>query len=235
MPDAHPRAPRSDDPRLVEAIKVLDAVARGVARQMGGRCDLDDLKGYAHEAVTDVVARFDESRGVTFRGWARLRLRGAIFDGLRKETGLPRGVAARLRALESTDLYVDEKSEELSGANRPTDAQQADAKLETFLRGMATAYAAGLVAGDGGSEPSEAEPEDPETQAGRSEARKLLERALDDLGEPEGTLLRRHYFMDEDLQDAAAHLGLSKSWGSRLHARAIEKLSKRLGAIRGAI
>jgi len=228
--------PRSDDPRLVEAMKVLDQVAHNVARQMGGRCDVDDLKGYAHEAVADVVSRFDEARGITFRGWARLRLRGAIFDGLRKETGLPRGVAARLRALESMDLYAGEKSEELTAANRPTDAQQADAKLETFLKGMATAYAAGLVSGDGSRESEgEREAEDPETQAGRNQARAMLERALDELGEPEGTLLRRHYFMDEDLQDAAAHLGLSKSWGSRLHARAIEKLAKRLSAIRGAL
>jgi hypothetical protein len=30
-------------------------------------------------------------------------------------------------------------------------------------------------------------------------------------------------------------LGLSKSWGSRLHARGIEKLSKRLSELRGRL
>ncbi len=56
-----------------------------------------------------------------------------------------------------------------------------------------------------------------------------------DIGDPEGTILRRHYFMDEDLQDAAAHMGLSKSWGSRLHARGIEKLAARLSELRDHI
>ena len=215
---------------------MLDAVARGVARQLGGRFDLDDLKGHAHEAIAELVGRFDPARGVSFRGYARLRLRGAILDGLRKESGLPRGVAARLRALEAADLYADEKSEE--NAVRPPTAAAADARLSSFLRGLATAYATGHVAKeetDGA--PVEHDPAgvDPEAVARRGQLRARLLAALDAIGDPEATILRRHYFLDEDLQDAAAHVGLSKSWGSRLHARGIEKLAKQLEPLRGAL
>ena len=225
-----------DPARVREAMELLDGVARGVLRQLGSRFDVDDLKGYAHEAVTEVVQRFDESRGVSFRGYARLRLRGAILDGLRKESGLPRGVAARLRALEAADLYVDASAEE--SAKRPASAAEADARVQKFLKGLATAYATGLVAREGGevaSAPEDHEVLDPERAAGRKELRALLDRALTDIGEPEGTILRRHYFLDEDLQDAAASVGLSKSWGSRLHARGIDKLSRRLAELRGEI
>ncbi|MBI2393138.1 MAG: sigma-70 family RNA polymerase sigma factor [Deltaproteobacteria bacterium] len=223
---------RSDDTRVREALDLLDNVARGVARQLGSRFDLDDLKGYAHEAISDVVAKYDDSRGVSFRAFARLRLRGAIIDGLRKESGLPRGVAARLRAMEAADLYVDEKAEE-HATQKPTTAAEADARVQSFLKGLATAYATGLVAREGGeAAPDEA---DPELATSRKEMRVLLDRALTDIGDPEGTILRRHYFLDEDLQDAAAHVGLSKSWGSRLHARGIEKLSKRLAELRGTL
>lgn len=226
------------DPRVEEALDVLDGVARGVHRQLGGRCDLDDLKGYAHESIPDLVRRFDPARGVSFRGYARLRLRGAILDGLRRESGLPRGVAARLRALEAADLYAEEKAEE--NAARAETAAVADARLSSFLRGLATAYATGLVAPD---EPQGASPDpdaaaaalDPELVAARAELRRRLGDAIDQLGEPEATLLRRHYFHDEDLQDAAAHCGLSKSWGSRLHARAIDKLALRVASLRGAL
>lgn len=227
---------RRDDPRLAEALEVLDGVARGVARQIGGRYEIDDLKGHAHEAIADVVSKFDPSRGIAFRSYARLRLRGAIIDGLRRESGLPRGVAARLRALEAADLYVEAKGEE-HGAARPTSSQASDARLSGFLRGLATAYATGLVARE--PEPSAAPDADavvdPESIAARREARTMLERALTDIGEPEGTILRRHYFMDEDLQDAAASVGLSKSWGSRLHARGIEKLAARLAELRESL
>jgi RNA polymerase sigma factor for flagellar operon FliA len=225
-----------EDPRIQEALTVLDAVARGVARQLGGRFDLDDLKGYAHEAIAELVARFDPARGVSFRGYARLRLRGAILDGLRKESGLPRGVAGRLRALEAADLYAEAKGEE--NAVRAPNAAVADARLSSFLRGLATAYATGLVAKDdaeGAPVEHDASRVDPEAVALRSQLRAKLLEALDAIGDPEATILRRHYFLDEDLQDAAAHVGLSKSWGSRLHARGIEKLAGHLASLRGAL
>jgi RNA polymerase sigma factor for flagellar operon FliA len=232
-----PKQKQPLDAALVrEAMELLDAVARGVARQIGSRYDIDDLKGYAHEAVADVVAKFDPARGVHFRGFARLRLRGAIIDGLRRESGLPRGVAQRLRALEAADLYVEGQSEENASANRPTTAAAADARVSSFLKGLATAYATGLVARegpeDGATIDDEREVDDPEIAMRRAELRALLDKTLGEIGEPEGTILRRHYFLDEDLQDAAAHVGLSKSWGSRLHARGIEKLAKRLGEMR---
>lgn len=239
MADPKPRGKsiRSDDPRLRDGLELLDVVARALGRQLGGRFELDDLKGHAHEALADIVAKYDEARGVTFKAYARLRLRGAIIDGLRRESGLPRGVAARLRALEAADLYVESKAEENGPQTRATlTAELADARLHNFLRGLATAYATGLVAKDGGEDDPEGDPgnapEGPEDQASRSEARALIEKALDAIGEPEGTILRRHYFMDEDLQDAAAHVGLSKSWGSRLHARGIEKLAQKLASLR---
>jgi len=237
MHEGHPTRRKADDARVREALDLLDAVARSVARQLGSRFDLDDLKGYAHEAITDVVTKFDEGRGVSFRSFARLRLRGAIIDGLRKESGLPRGVAARLRAMEAADLYVETKSEE-HGAQKPTTGSEADARVQNFLKGLATAYATGLVAREGGESAEASDDQDtvdPEQAASRKQTRALLDRALTDIGDPEGTILRRHYFMDEDLQDAAASLGLSKSWGSRLHARGIEKLTKRLSELRGTL
>ncbi len=222
---------RRDDPRVREALELLDTVAKSVARQVGSRFQLDDLKGFAHEAISDVVAKYDEKRGVSFRAYARLRLRGAIIDGLRRESGLPRGVAARLRAMEAADLYVDNKAEE-NATQKPATAEAADARVQSFLKGLATAFASGLVAREGVEAENDRDVEDPEAMTARRETRALIDRALTEIGDPEGTILRRHYFMDEDLQDAAASMGLSKSWGSRLHARGIEKLAVKLTELR---
>ena len=41
-------------------------------------------------------------------------------------------------------------------------------------------------------------------------------------------LIRRHYLEGERFDQVAAELGLSKSWASRLHTRAIGRLTKRL-------
>jgi RNA polymerase sigma factor for flagellar operon FliA len=49
----------------------------------------------------------------------------------------------------------------------------------------------------------------------------------------EERLIRRIYFEGATLQEAADALGISKSWASRLHAKALEQLARslrRLGA-----
>lgn len=44
----------------------------------------------------------------------------------------------------------------------------------------------------------------------------------------ERTLLERYYLGDVTLDEAARSMGLSKSWGSRLHARAVQTLARDL-------
>lgn len=217
------------DSLLQEGMALLAHVARQLGKQLGHRVEARELEGHAHEALTAIVDRFDPSRGVAFRSYARLRLRGAMLDGLRKETDLPRGVLTRLRAVEAMDLYAEGKAEDV--AVRADQAATADSRLGTYLAGLATAYATGLVS-RGEDAVEEREPEDPETLTAQRQLRTRIEAALVDLGDPEATILRRHYLEGEDLNDAAAAVGLSKSWGSRLHARGIEKLRKRLADLR---
>jgi RNA polymerase sigma factor for flagellar operon FliA len=53
---------------------------------------------------------------------------------------------------------------------------------------------------------------------------------MDKLPEKERRLLQLHYFEDRNLEVAGVELGLSKSWASRLHARAVDRLRKVLEA-----
>ncbi len=52
--------------------------------------------------------------------------------------------------------------------------------------------------------------------------------AIAERPDAERHLLQRHYFEDVNFDEAARELGLSKSWASRLHARAIEGLARTL-------
>ncbi|MFI5300585.1 MAG: sigma-70 family RNA polymerase sigma factor [Polyangiales bacterium] len=223
----------ASDARQRELLEILESTAQRLSRQLGQRVPIEDLRGHGHEAFVEILRRFDDARSDTFRGYARLRLRGAILDGLRKDSGLPRSVADKLRALAAVDGYVEDKRDELSGAPAH-DAAEADARLHQFFRGVATAYSMGLARSDTDDAPTDLapQPDDPEVEYGRHQLRALLLRELDGLGDPEATILRRHYFHDDDLQDAAAHVGLSKSWGSRVHARGLEKLGARLAALK---
>jgi RNA polymerase sigma factor (sigma-70 family) len=57
----------------------------------------------------------------------------------------------------------------------------------------------------------------------REEALAVRER-FDLLPERERSLLQQVYFEGKTIEEAGATIGLSKSWSSRLHARALERL-----------
>jgi RNA polymerase sigma factor for flagellar operon FliA len=218
---------RTPTPHLDEALRALDATARLLGAQLGHRFCIDDLKELAHEALVDLLARFDPTRGTPFSCYARQRIRGAILDGLRKQTGLPRGFAARIAALRG----------EPDAVSSPKKLTASDAELASLLRGVASACAIGwaCVRDEDDADADEVDPrtpDDPETNIQRAQVRQALERALGGLGEKEAWIVRRHFLEGIDVQDAAAELGYSKSWGSRLLTRGKSRLKELLHEIR---
>src|SRR5205823_11800104 len=56
--------------------------------------------------------------------------------------------------------------------------------------------------------------------------KKRVRAAMEQLPEKERKLLEGYYFRGKTLEEAGAEIGQSKSWASRLHARAVETLKK---------
>jgi RNA polymerase sigma factor FliA len=75
--------------------------------------------------------------------------------------------------------------------------------------------------------------DDPEAAVAQAELMSLVRDAIGELPEQEAELVRRHYLEGERFDLVAADLGLSKSWASRLHTRAVQRLTKRLRAAIG--
>jgi RNA polymerase sigma factor FliA len=210
---------------------LVDLIARQLARELGRSAELDDLRAMGHQGLLEAARRFDETRGVTFRRFANYRVRGAMLDGVRKSAPLPRRAHARIRALEAALLVAETAAEDGAGP-ASNDARANEQKLTEHLADMATAMAVGLLAtpaiGDGG-EPSAVDGSlSPEEAVANAELRRLVVDALRELPDDERELVRRHYLEGERFDHVAASLGLSKSWGSRLHTRAVARLTKRL-------
>lgn len=204
-------------------LDLVDIVARQTARRLGAHVTLDDLRSFGREGLLQAARTFDRSRGVPFRRWANLRVRGAMIDGVRQWTTLPRQAYRELKALESGDALLEQYDED--DAARPAQsAEDADSRLSTFLAGIATAIAVGTMIG---TDTREVTPED---LLGDAEMLEVVRAAVARLPDQERHMIERHYFDGQRLDHAAAALGLSKSWGSRLHARAIELLTRSLAA-----
>jgi RNA polymerase sigma factor for flagellar operon FliA len=219
--------------RFHEHLELVDVIARQLIRELGRSVELDDLRAMGHQGLLEAARRFDEGRGVSFRRFANYRVRGAMLDGVRKSAPLPRRAHEKVRALEAALLVAEGACEDAAAPQGPpAGAEVAEKKLTEHLADIATAMAMGLLSATARGDVGEPTPVEsalsPEDAFAEAELRKLVVEALDDLPEDERALVRRHYLEGERFDHVAASLGLSKSWGSRLHTRAIGRLTKRL-------
>jgi RNA polymerase sigma factor FliA len=218
--------------RFQEQLELVEIIARQVARTLGAAVELDDLLSFGREGLLDAARKFDSERGVPFRAYANFRVRGAIIDGVRSQAQLPRRAYERLNGL-SAALRVSEGAADDALA-APTNATraQADQALGDHLAAMAAAMSVGLIAPTGVGEDGErvqiSTADNPEDTVARAELLELVRTAIEALPEEEAVLVRRHYIEGERFDHVAQSLGLSKSWASRLHTRAMQRLSKRM-------
>jgi RNA polymerase sigma factor for flagellar operon FliA len=215
--------------RVREGMPLVDLLAHQVRREIGV-VQIDDLRSAGHEALLQAARSFDPSLGVPFRRWVNVRVRGAMLDSIRSQGGIPRRIYNRLRALEAGDRMSEAAAEE-DAQGPPSSATEADARLSSYLAGIVTAMALGLLAqpvsGPDGDDALSNE-DSPDEAVAREQMMARVREAIALQPEAERHLLTRHYFDGLQFDDAAKELGLSKSWASRLHARAIEGVAREL-------
>lgn len=219
--------------RFSAALGLVEIIARQILRTLGGAAELEELLSFGREGLWDAARRFDDTRGVPFRGYANFRVRGAIIDGVRSSARLSRRTHERLNGLHAA-ARVSEGAHEDLAAPRPPGSGSAEAEqaLGDHLAAMATALAAGLISptayGDSGERTLVDTSESPEDAYGHAQLIQLIRDAISELPHEEAELVRRHYLEGARFDHVADELGLSKSWASRLHTRALSRLAKRL-------
>ena len=210
-----------EGPDQDEFIREYDAFVRGIVRhtraQLGVDSSVEDLVAFAYQGLLEARQRFDPARGVQFKSFAYYRVRGAVVDGVRRMAYLPRRAYARLKAAEAVDLEGEPLAEGAAAGGAPPDGESALRALDGVLGRVAAAYATAASAED-------SEGDSPELSLLARERRSAVQRALATLPEQERFLVQGHYIDGRNFDELAAELGLSKSWASRLHTRALGRL-----------
>lgn len=78
-------------------MSMVKGIAGAVKRQIGA-ADYDDLVGYGMIGLVESAERWREDKGVEFQGFAYVRVRGAMLDGVRHMSWFKRGDVERERA-----------------------------------------------------------------------------------------------------------------------------------------
>jgi len=214
----------------MQALPLIDPIARRVRHQLGGSLPLDDLRSIGHFAVLELVRRYDPKLA-PFEPYIRQRLRWAMLDGVRRQTH-GRAMAARAKALSGSAEHARQRGDQNppSSGMPPSEASY-NQRLQLILREHAAVLGLRLVSTFGGESavtPSSANPERTVLKRNALDTVRQVVASLED--ERQRTIVQRHYFGNESLTDIATSLGLSKAWVSRLHSQAMAVVEKRLRA-----
>jgi len=217
---------------IEENLGYVRALAVQVKRELSSALDLDELVAYGSKGLVEAADRFDPTRGVAFSTFAYYRIRGAIFDGLRQTGWLRRGDHARFAA--AANEYLSNAGDRQPAAGDPPSSAATElSELGQTVGDLVTIFLTSMSSATREDLPDTSQ-RDAGTRLEEQETIVVLRRALASLPDKERRILELYYYEDQSLVEAGRTLGLSKSWSSRLHARAIRLLGEeleRLGAL----
>lgn len=177
--------------------------------------DCDDYIGAAFLALCDAAQRFDPSKGMSFRSYSFMRIRGCLYDLIRKD-----GVVNR------SHLQNQKRAAAARAAQSATDcALLTQARI--CMRQTAALEHLGIALYRTGesTEYTYLFDQDPEEQLLASDLRSYMLSLVEQLPDRERDILLRRYFADETFEEMSCIFdGVSKSWLSRIHSRALNRL-----------
>lgn len=221
-----------DSPEVLEffhrELGLVDIVARQVMRKLSENADFEELRAAGREGLLMAARRFDPTRGVPFRSFANYRVQGAIYDALRRILPLSRGEHSRLKAYEAAAEVGRGSLGWTDNAALAASPAAAESALDAQLAAIVTSAAISFVSDSGRPEP--ASDFDLQDTYEHEEALGRVRDALAELGNEEAQIVRLHYFEGQSFTDIARALNISKAWTSRLHARAMARLSERFAS-----
>lgn len=188
-------------------------VARGVFMRVRGRSD--DWPDYVQNAsigLIEAMESFDPARGVPFAAFARQRVRGAVFNGLR--------ALAAAHVAHQHGIVADRRDSLLEDENAdPVE------RLIRLVSSLGLGYALGAAV-----EAEHVVVPTPYDEAVKQQLRERVHGHLARIPERERLVLELHYLQHMAFIDIAQALELTKGRISQLHRQALERLRSRMQA-----
>ncbi len=233
-------APTGLEQVFLEGLPQVRFIARGIHHRLPSHVPLDDLIQAGTLGLIDAVNKFNPTKHVPLKSYAKFRIRGAILDSLREMDwgsrhlrGQGRRVEAARQALHLRLGRVPDE-EELAGEMHMT--------VEKFQRLDGVLHGLGLSTLDSESLDTQSgemvdkylptTPEmDPFSICFRGEMKSHIERAQDGLNESERLVLSLYYIKEFTMKEVGRALGVGESRVSQIHSKAILYLRETLGKI----
>lgn len=200
-------------------------LAKKISNSLPFPTDFEDLVAYGQLGLVEASERFDAARGNSFSTFAFYRVRGAIYDGLRDMGAISRSRAFRF-ATHANEMVMTEVDDATGETGTAASVDDEVKSIEKIIDNLMPIYFMSLDA-EGAKEVTDETAFTPADYE-REELLNVIRAVLDELEPEEKEMLDKIYYKHLSMTDLAAQMGVTKSWVSRLHARAVKHLQAAL-------
>ncbi|MDP3767407.1 MAG: FliA/WhiG family RNA polymerase sigma factor [Dehalococcoidia bacterium] len=215
-------------------LPLVHTQARILAGRVPPSVKAEDLEGYGMIGLLEAIDRFDPDRGIPFEAFARLRIRGAMYDYLRTLDLLPRVARRTVHRVQAEAIILTRRL-----GRAPTDEELAESTgmaAARVDRALVDAHAATPVSLEGEFGEVDHLPAALARDAGGDVLTRLEQEALDgELWRATAALPVRHkvvvglyYCEGLTLAEIGRILGVTESRASQLRSEALETLRTHL-------
>lgn len=220
-----------EDQLVHQYLPLVRTVVGRLAMTLPAHAATEDLYSAGLVGLLHAVRRYNHKAGVLFETYARVRIRGAVFDELRKLDWVPRSVHDKARKVEDVMRKLEQKKGRV-----PNNAEMAEAlditepEYEQLLNEIRPATFVCLDSVRSAEQEGEATQHeavadasvpDPSHNTERRELSRIIASRLQTLPDMQRKVLALYYFEDLRLREIAEVFGVTESRISQIHAAAI--------------
>lgn len=218
---------------------LVKSIARRISSKLPKHYDLEDLVSDGVVGLLAATERFDPSRGVKFETFATYYIKGSILDNLPKIPTVKNNTQQKQQPQQPQQDDENYSYEEESNSDDSLSDEEVESEsnlLYNKISNMTYSYILSLDAPTG-SDSDEAfslinqigKVDSVQFDIEFEELQNLLRVVIEQLPMQERTTLKYYYFSKMPFNEIGKKLGLSESWVSRIHKRALEQLRSKLG------
>ena len=217
---------------LVERyVPLVRNVVGRIAMTLPPHVDGEDLYSAGLTGLLNAVRQYNPNAGTSFETYARLRIRGAVLDDLRRMDWVPRSVHTKARKVQTVMNEIEQKQGRMATEQEMAAALRVS--LPEYHQWMEEIRPATFVCLDAAfnndhddsasqyESMADQRQENPLDGTFRRELARVIAERLQELPEMQRKVLALYYFEDMRLREIAEAFGLTESRICQIHAQGI--------------
>ncbi len=232
------------DGLILEHLPQIKYIAQRISTKLPSHVELNDLVSAGILGLLDAIEKFDPNRGVKFKTYAELRIKGAILDSLRNLDWAPRSLRKKSKDLERVYRELEQRLGRPASDKEVCEAMEITLdefyELVDQIKGLNLGSFQELSSQDEDKNPEplvkyipDAPHMDPFFVFHKTEIQSILSVAIDTLPKKERLVVSLYYFDELTMKEIGKVLGVNESRVSQLHTKAMLRLRTKLKKVNG--